>query len=194
MSIWWVLIPGFILVESLVLGLIVYNGLVSLRNECDRAWGNIDVLLKQRSDEIPNLVEVCRAYMGHERTTLEAVTAARQAVRAALDPAAAGAAAGPLDEAMVRLFATTEAYPQLKADARFRALQQRITGLENEIADRREFFNNAATNYNLRLERMPDALLATQFHFRRRPLLRFEGREPRARGGRIGAVDPAGAR
>lgn len=179
MSPWLWLIPLFGVGELLIFALIVYNGLVTLRNECDRAWGNIDVLLKQRNDEVPNLVAVCRGYMEHERTTLEAVTVARGLAARATEPGAAGVAVGRLNEAMARLFATAEAYPDLKANAQFQNLQRRITDLESEIADRREYFNNAVTNYNLRIERLPDALLATRLGFRRRPLLRFEGLDRR---------------
>lgn len=175
MSVWLWVIPLVALIELAALALIIYNGLVALRNECDRAWGNIDVLLKQRNDEIPNLVRICRGYLEHERGALEAVTAARGLAQAAADPAAASAAEARLDAAMARLFATAEAYPELKANAHFQELQRRISEMESEIADRREFFNNAVTNYNLRLERLPDALLAARCGFRRRPLLRFAG-------------------
>lgn len=167
------LAPLLALGEGAVLFVVLYNNLVSARNECDRAWGNIDVLLKQRADELPNLVEVCRGYMTHERETLEAVTAARRATGAALGPAEASLAGRQLNAALGRLFATVEAYPGLKADAHFQALQQRITGLENEIADRREYFNSAVTIYNTRIARMPDALVAGWLKCHRRPLLRF---------------------
>lgn len=169
------LVPLLTLVEVAALGFVIYNNLVTLRNDCDRAWGNIDVLLKQRADEIPNLVGICRGYMSHERATLEAVTEARQAARAALGPAEASAAGREMNAALEQLFASAEACPELRADAHFRALQLRITGLESEIADRREYFNHAVTNYNTRIERMPDALVAGWLKCRRRSLLRFAG-------------------
>jgi LemA protein len=176
------LVPGFLLAFAAAAAVLVYNGLVGLRNDCDRAWSNIDVLLKQRYDEIPNLVEVCRGYMRHEQTTLERVAQARAAGLAARerrDRGAADHAGAQTAAAVAGLFAVAERYPDLKADRQFLRLQERITGLESEIADRREHFNSCVTNYNIRIEQLPDAFIAGPLGFRRRPLLRIAPAERR---------------
>jgi LemA protein len=187
---------------ALVASIVVYNGFVRLSNACDRAWSNIDVLLKQRYDEIPNLVEVCRGYAEFERDVFARVAAARSAGIAALDRAAADTAAsrpgagtaraggreraeadraGALVAALLTdLFALAEAYPDLKANAQFLRLEQRITGLENEIADRREHFNQCVTNYNVRREQIPDVLVAGLLGLPRRTLLRVPTAERQA--------------
>ncbi|TPW16703.1 MAG: LemA protein, partial [bacterium] len=159
--------------------IVLYNNLVNLRNECDRAFSNIDVLLRQRTDELANLVEVVKAYMVHERETLRDVAQARAAAEAARTPAEAERAAGMVAGAMGSLFALAESYPDLAASSSFRMLQKRITGIENEIADRREFFNQAVTAWNTRVEQFPDALIAGPFlKGRRRPLLKLAGIGP----------------
>jgi LemA protein len=164
---------GAVLLLSLAAVIVIYNGLVSLRNDCDRAWSNIDVLLKQRYNELPNLVEVCRGYMRHEQETLTRVTEARRLGLTSKGPSDAG----PLEEKMIqaidRLFAVAEDYPDLKANVQFLALASRITGIENEIADRREYFNDCVNNFNTRIEQLPDAIVAGWLGYRRRPLLRI---------------------
>jgi LemA protein len=144
---------------------VVFNGLVSLRNEIKRSWSNIEVLLKQRFDEIPRLVEVCKGYMKHERETLELVTRARSQVGEAHDIAEQTRAEDGLSDALRSLFAVVENYPDLKANDSFLKLQLRITELENHIADRREFYNQCVTSYNTRRESFPDLLVAGPFKF-----------------------------
>ena len=148
-----------------IYAVIVYNGLVRLQNEIGRAWANIDVLLKQRHDEVPNLVACVKGYMDHERETLEAVTAARAAsMNAASIPQKAQADA-LMTGALRSFFAVAEGYPQLKADQNFLALQNRISELEERIADRREFFNDDVNTYNTRIAQLPEIFLARlQFH------------------------------
>ncbi|HSN25716.1 MAG TPA: LemA family protein, partial [Kofleriaceae bacterium] len=127
-----------------VYGIGIYNGLVALRENVKVAWANIDVLLKQRHDELPKLVETCKRYMQFEQETLERIMRARASLSdasAAGNVAAVGAAERQLRAGMGRLFAVAESYPQLKADANFRRLQVRITALEESIADRRELYN-----------------------------------------------------
>lgn len=156
---------------------VLYNGLIALRNDCDRAWGNIDVLLRQRYDELPNLVETCRAYMTHERETLTRVTEARRAGLNARTPAEADHAAARTGAALSQVLGLVESYPELQASRNFLALQHRITGIENEIADRREYFNHAVTAWNTRIEMLPDRLVAGMIGARRRDLLRLPGIE-----------------
>lgn len=154
---------------------VLYNGLVTLRNDCDRAWRNIDVLLRQRYDELPNLVESCRGYMTHERQTLALVAEARQAGLAARTPAQADRVLASTGPAVAQILALAESYPDLQASRNFLELQRRITGLESEIADRREYFNHCVTAWNTRIELLPDRLVASLIGARRRDLLRLPG-------------------
>jgi LemA protein len=139
---------------------ILYNELVRLRNDNDRAWANIDVLLKQRHDEIPNLVETVKGYMQHEQQTLLAVTQARAASMSAATIGQKAQAELVMTGALRGLFAVAENYPQLKANENFLRLQNRISELEERIADRREFFNDDVNTYNTRIRQIPDVLLA----------------------------------
>ena len=161
-------------------GVTLYNGLVTLKHNVSKAWSNIDVLLKQRHDELPKLVEVCKQYMGYEKDTLERVISARSAVfaaREAGDIGKLGAAETLLRGGLGNLFALAENYPELKADQNFQHLQQRITGLENTIADRREYYNEAVNLNNVRIEQFPDVIVARWFGFSARDLLEFSEEE-----------------
>jgi LemA protein len=144
---------------------IVYNGLVRAQNEIGRAWANIDVLLKQRHDEVPNLVACVKGYMEHERQTLEAVTQARAAsVSAASIPQKAQADL-LLSGALRSLFAVAEGYPQLKANQNFLALQEELSATENRIGFSRQHYNDVVSQYNTSLMRFPSNLLAGMFGF-----------------------------
>src|ERR1700689_4521532 len=145
----------------LIYAVILYNGLVRLRNENDRAWANIDVILKQRHDEIPNLVETVKGYMQHEQQTLLAVTQARSASMNAASIAQKAVADLRVETALRSLFAVAENYPQLKANENFLKLQNRISELEERIADRREFFNDDVNTYNTRIGQIPDVFVAS---------------------------------
>jgi LemA protein len=163
-----------------VFGIFIFNQLVSLKHNVGRAWSNIDVLLKQRHDELPKLVETCKQYMQFEQDTLEKVMQARSQVasaRASHDIAALGQAEGALRLGLGNLFAVAEAYPELKTNETFQHLQARITGLENAIADRREFYNDSVNVNNVRVEQFPDTVVARLFGFRQFPLLRFAAEE-----------------
>jgi LemA protein len=154
----------------------VYNGLVQLRNNVAKAWANIDVALKQRHDQLPKLVEVCRQYKQFEQQTLERVIAARAQVasaRASRDISALGAAEGALQAGLGRIFAVAEAYPELHANQQFMQLQAAITTLENELADRREFYNESVNLLNVRVEQFPDAIIANWGGFKQHALLTF---------------------
>src|SRR5438105_7614775 len=169
----------FVVAGVLLYLIIVYNELVRLRNDNDRAWANIDVLLKQRHDEVPNLVETVRGYMQHERETLEAVTQARAASvnaasigqKAQADLLVAGALRG--------LFAVAENYPQLKANDNFLKLQNRISELEERIADRREFFNDDVNTYNTRINQIPDMFLAGMMNLKARDMFKVSEEDRR---------------
>lgn len=181
MEIFLFLVLGAIAI-GLVYGVVLYNQLVNLKHGVSKAWANIDVLLKQRHDELPKLVETCKQYMGYERATLEAVMQARSAVFGARergDVAALGLAEGALRQGLGQLFALAEAYPDLKANQNFQHLQSRISGLEESIADRRELYNESVNNNNVRIEQFPDVLIARFFGFRAATLLEFSEEEKR---------------
>ena len=154
----------------------IYNGLVALRENVRKAWANIDVLLTQRHDELPKLVETCKRYMQYEQETLERVMQARSAVFKAQgsgDVPALGAAEDQLRQGLGRLFAVAESYPELKADEGFRHLRTRISQLEEAIADRRELYNESVNLNNIRLQTFPDLIVARAFDFRTSALLEF---------------------
>jgi len=159
---------------------VLYNGLVRLKHGVGKAWSNIDVLMRQRHEELPKLVETCKQYMQHERNTLEQVIRARGEVASARelgDIGSLGRVETGLRNSLGRLFALAENYPQLKADSSFAHLQQRISGLESGIADRRELYNESVNLNNVRIEQFPDVLLARLFGFREAALLQFSEAE-----------------
>ena len=170
-----------IIVALLVLYFVMtYNSLVSIKNNVEKAWANINVLLKQRNDELPKLIDTCKVYMAHESQTLEKVISARMGVNAARESnniSALGGAESALAASLGSLYAVAENYPDLKADQTFINLQQRITGLENQIADRREFYNDTVNNNNVRIAQFPDLVVASLFNFEQKPLLKFASAE-----------------
>ncbi len=158
----------------------IYNHLVRIKHNVSKAWSNIDVLLKQRHDEIPKLVETCRQYMKFEQETLEKVMLARSQVssaRESQDMPGLGMAEGALRMGLGQLFALVEDYPDLKANENFQHLQGRISTLENTIADRREFYNESVNINNVGIEQFPDIIVARMFAFGNRDLLEFDGAE-----------------
>ena len=175
MSITSILVLGAV-AAALLYGVLLYNGLVALKHGVAKAWANIDVLLKQRHDELPKLVEVCRQYKQFEQETLARVTEARARVakaREAHDVPALGAAENLLRAGLGQIFAVAEAYPELKANEHFMQLQTRITALENSIADRREWYNESVNLHNVRIEQFPDLIIARMFSYTEQPLLQF---------------------
>ena len=160
-----------------IYAVIVYNGLVRLQNEIGRAWANIDVLLKQRHDEIPNVVACVKGYTDHERQTLEAVTQARTASINASSISQKAQADMLLTGALRSFFVVAEQYPQLKADQNFLALQKRISELEERIADRREFFNDDVNTYNTHIAQLPDVLMARVMKLSPREMFRVNEQE-----------------
>jgi LemA protein len=159
-----------------VIGLIAYlvgtyNTFVRLFNNIDKSWSNTDVILKQRHDELPKLVDVCNSYMAHERETLEAVTKARAVYGESMTVDEKARAENQLTSALGSLFAVAEQYPDLKANQEFLHVQQRISVLESTIADRREFYNDSVNLYNIRIEQIPANWVARQSGYRARPLL-----------------------
>jgi LemA protein len=169
-----------ICVVTLIYGISLYNNLVSLKHAVGKAWANIDVLLIQRHDELPKLVEVCKQYKQFEQETLQRVIEARsmvQTARQGQDVEALGKAEGMLRMGLGNIFAVAEAYPELKTNENFMQLQARITGLENGIADRRELYNESVNIYNVGIEQFPAVLIANMFAYQPKPLLEFAATE-----------------
>ncbi len=155
----------FAAVGTIGCALTIYNGFVSLKNNIARAWSNIDVLLKQRHDELPKLVSTCQGYMQHERAVFDNLSEARAGLMKARTIPERAQAESALTQALGQFFAVAEAYPDLKANQNFLQLQGRISELENSIADRREFYNDVVATYNTRLEQVPDKFVADWCHF-----------------------------
>lgn len=154
------------LVALLVFFLIgIYNGLVAKRQRCNQAFADIDVQLKQRQNLIPNLVETVKGYAAHEKETLDAVIQARQGAVSANTPGEMGAAEGVLGQALGRLFALAEAYPDLKANQNFMDLQDELAVIEDKIAAARRFYNSAVQDYNTAREQFPGSIVAGSFNF-----------------------------
>ncbi len=169
-------IPFIALIGLLAYAAIIYNGFVMLRNQVDQAWANIDVLLKQRFDLIPNLVETCKAYMQHERETLETVVEARTSWSTAQDSAQKLEAARQSSSALRGVFAVAENYPLLRANETFAQFQKILSDLEAQIADRRELYNAAVTLFNNRIARVPDLWVAKTLGYKPRPFFAAESR------------------
>jgi LemA protein len=177
----WVVIVLVVLVVLLVVWLIAtYNGFVRNRNRVDNAWGQIEVQLKRRWDLIPNLVETVKGYAAHERETFEAVTAARTSAQQASTPQQSAAAEGILGQALGRLFALAEAYPELQADENFRELQAELAETENRIAVSRQIYNDTVLTYNNAIQVFPGVLLAGPFGFTAREYFEADAAEREA--------------
>lgn len=174
----WIFVCGglFAVIAAIAIAVIaLYNRLVVLRNRVDNAWAQIDVQLKRRYDLIPNLVETVKGYASHERETLEAVIAARNAAMGASGGVAAqGAAENMLTGALRTLFAVSEAYPDLKANTSFLDLQDKLTDAENKIAYARQFYNDTVMSLNTAIQSFPANLLASVFGFTAREYFEAE--------------------
>jgi LemA protein len=176
-----VIIIVVIVVLVLLFIVAAYNGMVRGRNKVDESWSGIDVQLKRRHDLVPNLVETVKGYATHEREVFQAVTDARTRAMSASTPAQAGAAEGILGQAIGRLFAVAEAYPDLKASQNFLELQGTLGQLESEIAASRRIYNSNVQSYNTRIQSFPGVVLAGPFGFQKREFFELENaadREP----------------
>jgi len=168
---------GFAVVGLLGYAISIYNGLIAIKNNIGRAWANIDVLLKQRHDELPKLVATCEGYMQHEQTIFNKLSEARAALAGARSVGQRAAAENQLTQAIGGLFAVAEQYPTLKADQTFLQLQNRISELENQIADRREFYNDTVTTFNTRIQQFPDVIVANWLAFNPAELFKVDERD-----------------
>ena len=157
----------------------IFNGLISLKNNINKSWANIDVLLKQRVDELPKLINSVKGYMKHEKGTLEIVTKARTQFLNAKTMSQKAAADNMITSALKTLFAVAENYPNLKANESFLHLQSRISGLENELADRREFYNDSVNTYNIRIQSIPDMFVAKIMKYEEEEMFKVEEKDKR---------------
>lgn len=152
----------------------IYNGLVAIKNDIDKAWANIDVLLKQRHDELSKLLDVTKGYRDFEGDTLVKVTQARSQYQQAVTIDQKAQADRSMTSALRGFFAVAENYPDLKANSNFQMLEQRITSLENQIADRREFYNDSVNTFNIRIQQVPDTFVAAFMRLTPRTMLKID--------------------
>jgi LemA protein len=178
------LIALLVVLGIVLLGLLwfiaMYNGLVRLRNEVRNAWAQIDVQLKRRHDLIPNLVETVKGYAGHEKSTLDAVVAARSRAVSAQGVENQARAEGELSQALSRLLMLVESYPNLKANENFLALQEELASTENRIGFSRQFYNDSVMNYNTRIQSFPPNIIAGMFGFTASPFFEIADQAERA--------------
>jgi LemA protein len=164
----------FAILGLVAYGVMIFNGLVALKNDIAKAWANIDILLKQRHDELSKLLDVCKGYMEYERDTLLKITQARSMYQQAVSVDQKAQADQSMTSALRGFFAVAENYPQLKANDNFMRLQGRITELESQIADRREFYNDSVNTFNIRIQQMPDTFVASFMKLTPCPMFKVE--------------------
>jgi len=172
----WIILLAFLFAAAGVCIYLVtiYNGLIAIKNDIDKAGANIDVLLKQRHDELTKLLDVTKGYMEFERDTLTKITQARSQYQQASTLEQKVQADQSMRSALRGFFAVAEGYPDLKANSNFQQLQARITALENQIADRREFYNDSVNTFNIRIQQVPDTFVASFMQLTPRQMLKVE--------------------
>ncbi|MDD5011282.1 MAG: LemA family protein [Phycisphaerae bacterium] len=175
MNILLLLIVIVVLLVVFIIG--IFNALVRLRNQVQNAWSQIDVQLKRRHDLIPNLIETAKGYMQHERGTLEAVTNARSQAMGAKGVAEAAKAEGVLGQALSKFLLTVEAYPDLKANQNFLALQEELSSTENKIAFSRQAYNDQVLFFNNKIQMFPSNIVAGMFNFAKRDYFEIDAAE-----------------
>ena len=157
------------IISLVIIGLVswfftIYNGLIHVKENIKKSWANIDVLLMQRSDEIPKLVKVLKSFVEHEKKMFDSIMEARSFYLGASSVSEKADADSEMSSALKSIFALSEAYPELRSNDNFLKLQERISGLENDIADRRELYNESVNNYNIRIQSLPDAFIANSMN------------------------------
>ncbi len=175
-----IIVLGFFL--FVILGLVfyavsIYNGLISLKENIKKSWSNIDVILKQRHDELPKLISVCESYAAFEKGVLDRVMKARENYFRANTVAQKAQASGDISAGLKSLFALSENFPELKANENFMQLQGRISHLEESLADRREFYNDSVNNYNIRIQQIPDVIVANILNYRQEEMFEVSEEE-----------------
>jgi LemA protein len=171
-----IILVGFLFVIAgfFVYLITIYNGLVAIKNDVDKAWANIDVLLKQRHDELTKLLDVTKGYAEFERDTLTKITQARSQYQQAVTVDQKVQADQSMTSALRGFFAVAENYPDLKANSNFQMLEQRISSLESQIADRREFYNDSVNTLNIRIQQVPDTFVASFMQLTPRAMLKID--------------------
>ena len=167
----WLLIGGILVAVLVIWAIAIYNRIIRLENNIDNSWAQIDVQLKRRADLIPNLVNTVKGYASHEKTVLENVTAARARLMDAGTPGEAVAADNMLTQALGKLFAVAEAYPDLKANQNFLQLQDELTHTENKVGFARQHYNDSVLSFNNVIETFPSSLIAGPMGKRERKML-----------------------
>jgi len=170
-----VVILAIIIIFGYMIG--IYNGFVRLRNNIKKAWSNIDVLLKQRNDELPKLISSVKGYMKHEKGVLTELTKARTAFMRAKSMKEKAVADNAITGALKTIFAVAENYPKLRANENFMHLQDRISGLENALADRREFYNDSVNTFNIKQESFPDMVIGNMMHLTKKEMFQVAAAE-----------------
>jgi len=155
----------------------IYNGLISLKENIKKSWSNIDVILKQRHDELPKLISVCESYSEFEKGILDRLMKAREKYFKASGVAKKSEASNEVTAALQGIFALAESYPDLKANKNFMQLQERISHLEETLADRREFYNDSVNNYNIRIKQIPDVLVAGMLNYQDEEMFKVSQKE-----------------
>ena len=155
----------------------IYNGLISLKENIKKSWSNIDVILKQRHDELPKLISVCESYTEFEKGILDRLMKAREKYFKASGVTKKSEASNEVTAALQGIFALAENYPDLKANKNFMQLQTRISHLEETLADRREFYNDSVNNYNIRIKQIPDVLVAGMLNYRDEEMFKVSEKE-----------------
>ena len=168
-----------ILVVLIIIFVVMYNGFIRLKNNCDEAFATMDVYLKKRYDLIPNLVETVKGYAAHEKETLERVVAARNMAQGASTPEEKAAGESMLQGTLKSLFAVAESYPDLKANQNFMDLQGQLKAVEEDIANSRKYYNAVVKQFNTKCEVFPSNLIAGIFHFEKKPMFEVEAQEER---------------
>ena len=168
-----------IIVVLIIIFVVMYNGFIRLKNNCDEAFATMDVYLKKRYDLIPNLVETVKGYAAHEKETLERVVAARNMAQGASTPEEKAAGESMLQGTLKSLFAVAESYPDLKANQNFMDLQGQLKAVEEDIANSRKYYNAVVKQFNTKCEVFPSNLIAGIFHFEKKPMFEVEAQEER---------------
>ena len=168
-----------IIVVLIIIFVVMYNGFIRLKNNCDEAFATMDVYLKKRYDLIPNLVETVKGYAAHEKETLERVVAARNMAQGASTPEEKAAGESMLQGTLKSLFAVAESYPDLKANQNFMDLQGQLKAVEEDIANSRKYYNAVVKQFNTKCEVFPSILIAGIFHFEKKPMFEVEAQEER---------------
>ncbi|PIU00944.1 MAG: LemA family protein [Bdellovibrionales bacterium CG10_big_fil_rev_8_21_14_0_10_45_34] len=177
MNHFWLIFIGVVLASFGGMMVNIYNGLVRLRSQVERAWANIEVVLKQRFDEIPQIVQVVEQYAGYESSVLKDLAQARTRYGSAGSVGQKIKAAQDMSIALSGVMAIGEAYPELKANENFKQLQQRVSALESQIADRRETYNDVIANFNARIEQFPDVFAAKFLNYQRQEMFKATEQE-----------------